>query len=256
MKNVTFLLNSCDSHSEAWEPFFLLLKRMWTSLDYPIILNTETKNFEMDGLCIKTINTPVSESWSDRLMKVLDRIDTSYVLIFLEDFFLESPIDLEHYNKFLNFIINNNDVGCISFHNSPDGLVSSGELTNYALLKPNARFRASCQVALWRTDVLKKILRKHENAWEFEVWASKRSGRLPYRFYSIIPGIPEAFDYDLGKPIYRGSWNMESVTRIMKKTGVTITTESLPNIATMKDLKVTPKKCTLKDIFKRLKSIF
>lgn len=256
MSDITFLLNSCDSHSETWLPFFTLLKKMWPSMDYPVVLNTETGSFESQDFEINNVNVSDSVSWSDRLLKVLEKIDTTYVLVFLEDFFLESPVDLEHYNRCVSFMRENPDVGCVSFHNTPDGLESSSELKGYAKLKPNARFRANCQIGLWRTEVLKKILRKHENAWEFEVWASKRSGRLPYRFYSIVPGIQEVFDYDLGKPIYRGFWNMESVSKIEKKTGISIPTETLPHINNMSEVSLKTRKRTFKTYISRLKSLF
>ena len=256
MNDITLLLNTCDSHSEAWAPFFTLLKNNWPSLDYPIAINTETKQFNMDNLNIQTINTPSSISWSDRLLKVLDAIKTPFVLVFLEDFFLESPPDLVHYNRCVEYIKSNKNVGCISFRNTPDGIVESENLPNYALLNSKAAFRANCQIGLWRTNVLKKILRKHENAWEFEVWASKRSGRLSYEFYSILPNIAQPFDYDWGKPIYRGHWNMESVNRIEAKTGVKIPTNTLKQIPNMNAISLKNRKRTLKTYLHRIKSFF
>ena len=256
MKDCTILLNSCDSHSETWEPFCELLCRMWPSLKNEVILNTETKSFQYEGLKLIAVNTPKSKSWSDRLKQVLNHIHTPYLLVFLEDFFLEEPVDVLAFQRCFDFMKSDAKIGCISFHNTPDGLVSSKELPGYALLGQKARYRVNCQIGLWRTDVLRRILRSHETAWEFEVWGSLRSGRLPYAFYSIIPGLPEPFVHDLGKPIYRGYWNIESVKKVEQKTGIHIPTQMLPCIEDMSQLPKMRQKRTIKTYIRRIRSLF
>lgn len=256
MCDLTILVNSCDKHSEAWFPFFELMKRMWAVAQYPVVLNTETKVFSYPGMEIKVINIPKSKSWSDRLIKVLANVDTPFVLMFLEDFFLLEPVNDQMFQSCLQYMRGNPDVGCISLHNTPGGKVSSTELENFAQLDRNSEYRVNCQIGLWRTEVLRKILRSHESAWDFEVWGSKRSSRMPYKFYSIIPGVPDPFSHDLGKPIYRGHWNMESVIKVQEKTGVTITTDTLQTIPNMQALKRPPKKRQLSDYIRRIKSMF
>jgi len=43
--NLTVLVNSTDTFSDCWPPFFQLFKRYWPECPCPIILNTETKDY-------------------------------------------------------------------------------------------------------------------------------------------------------------------------------------------------------------------
>jgi hypothetical protein len=40
---------------------------------------------------------------------------------------------------------------------------------------------------LWRKDVLRSYLRRHETAWNFEWFGSKRATYLGHNFYSVAP---------------------------------------------------------------------
>ena len=35
--NITVLVNSCDSYSDAWYPFFTLWKKYWPDSKFPVI---------------------------------------------------------------------------------------------------------------------------------------------------------------------------------------------------------------------------
>ncbi len=256
MNDLTFLFNTCDKHSESWQPFFDLLKKMWPDFDLPVVLNTETKSFEFDGLDITAANFPKTKSWSHRLRKVLNTIDSEFVVVFLEDFFLESPVNLREFERCLEFIRNNKKVGCVSFRNTPDGVDESEALKNYALLKKKDRYIVNCQVAVWRTKVLKKLLRNHESAWEFERWGSWRARFVGCDIYSVLKGAEIPFDYDWGTPIYRGHWNLESLKRIEEKTGYAVKTETLPVIENMKALRQERRPSSFFSKFKRIRSLF
>ena len=52
--NITVLVNSCDSYSDAWYPFFTLWKKYWPDCKYPIILNTESKSYLDEQLLIQS----------------------------------------------------------------------------------------------------------------------------------------------------------------------------------------------------------
>ena len=255
MNNITFLLNSCDKYSDTWTPFFSLLKRNWAGFDMPIILNTEIKQYSFEGLKIATINTPDAKTWSERLLNVLESVSTDYVLVFLEDFFIEDKVDTQEFERCFEYIRQHSEVGCISFKNTPDGTEESEKLHGYSKLPPKAKWRINCQVGIWRTSFLKKLLKKHESAWEFEKWGSYRSRFYKEEIYSVIKGYKNVFDYDWGKPIYRSHWNMQAINRIEEKCGIAICTDNLPKIDDMASLPTPPKpKHNLKFYLHRVRS--
>ena len=57
------------------------------------------------------------------------------------------------------------------------------------------KFRIVGLSALYRTAYLKRILRKHENPWEFEKFASIRSKRYKYRVLQYNNQYPSIFVY-------------------------------------------------------------
>ena len=86
-QDVTILVNSCDLYEDAWDPFFRLLKIQWPDCAYPVILNTETKEYHCDFMDVRTVKSGKKRSWSARLKYALDQIETRFVLFSLEDFF-------------------------------------------------------------------------------------------------------------------------------------------------------------------------
>lgn len=122
MKNITFLVNSCDKYSDTWTPFFTLLKKNWPGFDLPVVLNTETKDYSFEGINLTVCNIPGAKTWSERFLNVLDRISTDYVLVFLEDFFIEDTVNVQEFNRCLEYMCQHPEVGCISFKNTPEGL--------------------------------------------------------------------------------------------------------------------------------------
>ena len=98
MEDCTLLLNSYDGGEDLWEGFFTALYVQWKEFDLPVVLNTETKKFDFKSLNIRTINCPKKNvSWGKRLIDCLKKIDTEYVLFFLDDFWLDAPVDNEYF---------------------------------------------------------------------------------------------------------------------------------------------------------------
>jgi len=181
----------------------------------------------------------------------------SYVeSVILEDICIEDSVRHELVERSFECIQKHDDVACISFRNSPDGTVESEELPGFALLSKRDRYRVSCQVGLWNRKILMNLLKNHENAWEFEVFGSKRSTRTRYKYYSIMKNVLPPFDYSWGKPIYRGHWNLEAVKQTEERTGIVIETKGLPQISNMSELpQKRVRKYTVKKIINRVKSL-
>lgn len=84
MKNdVTFLVSSCDKYEDAWHPFFELLHIYGDGFRYPVVLNTETKQYASKHFQIRVINTPGKTTWSERMMNVLEKLKQSMFSYFL-----------------------------------------------------------------------------------------------------------------------------------------------------------------------------
>jgi hypothetical protein len=76
--------------------FFKLFNLYWPDCPFPIVLNTETKDYQYQMLDITCSKVSAGDAtrigWSECLLRALDKIQTPYILYLQEDYFLESPV--------------------------------------------------------------------------------------------------------------------------------------------------------------------
>lgn len=233
---VTILVNSCDKYEDAWEPFFRLFHINWKDCPYRIILNTETKNYQCEFMDVRTINFHSKGSWSKRLKNVLEQIDSDYILYFLEDFFLESPVSADSFSRALELMKENKDIGYIGLkYNQGYTFKEEGKTKSEApflnkddLITYN---RINSMTALWRREWLISLLRMHETPWEFEKYGSIRSRRSDKKVLIInnhvcAPVFHYEIDVKYGMGIYGGKW-LENNKQLFDKHGITVNFENL-----------------------------
>jgi hypothetical protein len=175
----------------------------WPDCPYDVVLNTETKLYDCPFMNVKTINSSKDLSWTARLRYVLNQIDSEFVLFFLEDFFLRSPVNQEMFEEAYNLISQNEDIGYIGLKYSPErnfknkNFVPTNRFFSRDLLDSLCRITAVS--VLWRRSWLIELLDDKESPWEFEKNASIRSKQYPYEVLEInnINGVcPPVFDFE------------------------------------------------------------
>lgn len=191
-----------------------LLKIQWPDCPYDMILSTETKNFNCDCFYVKTVNSDSELSWSARLKNVLNQIETEYVLFFLEDFFLLEKVRVDIFERALNLIENNHEIGLITFSKRRWGSSFPAE-TDYEKcfieLKKDVKNRTNVLVGLWRKEYFLKLIYGDENPWEYEKNSNIRSRYAGYKVYTQNYGASSpAFRYCMnpidGYGITQGKW--------------------------------------------------
>lgn len=216
----TIAVCSCDKYEELWKPFFICMKENWKNIPYPIVLNTESKSFKMEGMNIKTFNMYKKDekvAWGKRFKETLEKIDTEYVIVLLDDFFLKSPVKQEKIDQTMQWMDANNNIAVFCFDRTHGDNIKSEKYENFELRPQNGEYRFNCQAAIWRRKRLIKFIRKHESPWDWELLGSKRSRRYHDEFYSRIDGSEKVFDYDIGGVLHRGKWMYESLEPLIKK---------------------------------------
>ena len=96
MKNdCTMVVSTCDKYDDTWEAFFKCIKKNWPKFDMPIILNTESKEYKLDGLDIRSYKMFENKNvpWGKRLKEHLKKVDTDFVFFMLDDYFLVEKVD-------------------------------------------------------------------------------------------------------------------------------------------------------------------
>ncbi len=192
--NYSILINTCDKFEDCWNPFFKLWLEYWPDCNAPIFLNTEYKDFSYPGITINTIKgckkhklgINQKATWSQCLKWALESIDSDIILYLQEDYFLKGKVKndiIEHYVKLMNI---HQTIQCI--HLTDQAVLSEGVSSYDTTLKKvitKQKYRVSCQAALWRKQELLSLIQEYESAWDFEEFASKRSGMMNHEYLVV-----------------------------------------------------------------------
>lgn len=179
MKEVSILVVSCDLYADLWEPFFHCFFKYWPDCPYPLYLGTNYKKFP--DCRITSLDIGQDISYSDNLLEMLSLIDTSWVILWVDDRFLSHRVSSEQLSAVMEKA-NRHQAGCLK-------LISASPLVNDLLegeefgeIPKDAKYRACITVCLWRKEVLERLLIRGETAWEIERNGSFRSAMFPERF--------------------------------------------------------------------------
>lgn len=135
-------------------------------------------------------------SWSGGLKHYLEQIDDEFVLLMLEDYYLDRPVDAGIIQTFKNFMQYQPSI--VKFDLTDDRLkvdhkpyiqtFESDEIyyENIVVSDNNAPFLASVQAAIWRRDFLIAILNNKDDAWQFE--KNKRTKKYLTDHKAVILG--------------------------------------------------------------------
>jgi len=231
---ITLIVASCDGFSDCWEPFFSLLHKYWPNCSYPIILGTQSKAFAYPGLAI--VSSQIMKhrftgelSWSERLLFCLELVESEFVLVMLDDYFISGRVDNEIIERCVQ-VMRENRYSHITL--TEHGLARPARACDNPLLlkiESRAKYRVSTAPALWRVDSLRSYLRLNENIWQFEVFGSRRSWRREDTFFALNPaalsnGAEGAIPYfrsHYNSGIVRGKWQQE-IKPFFEAHGITI----------------------------------
>ncbi len=232
--DLTIVVCSCDKNEDVWDLYFKIFDRQWANCKYPIVLNTESKNYEND-YGVKTLNLYSSDEnpdWSSRMIKTLQSIESEYVLITLEDHFLCDKVDTERFDELLERMKRDKKISCVSFEYRQFKNKHPKRFMCFERSSVNRIFRINLDTSLWRKDKMLKYLKEGENPWEFELNGTERaiwdfSGY--YYTYDSENFVIKYYANDIrkGYGIFGGKWNWR-MPELAQEYGYKIDTEKRP----------------------------
>lgn len=233
-KNTAILVLSCDKYADAWQPFFLFLKKYWSDCVFPIYLGTNKKYFVFPN--VKQIFSNKTTTWSDELKTILEQIPEKNIIIILEDYFITKPVN----NKAILDLVDVMEKTDASFlklglfptkFNSLWPHTSLKNFDNIAAINKGSKYRICLQIALWNKEHLYELLKDNENPWQFEIGGSKRANQTNQLFLTIIPDKKARYVHGpinyLCTALTNGKW-MRDALRLAKKENIKIDTSNYP----------------------------
>ena len=175
MKNVdcTVLVASCDKYADLLAPFVALFRKYWSACPFQLALVTESDP-GVEGFD-RTIACGKGGTWCSRLVQALDAIETPYVLMLCDDYYLERAVDtalllrrLEQMKKYsalnLRMIPNPepSEKNSLAF-------AADGSLREYV---KRTAYCVATQTGFWDCAFLRRLAAKTASIWEFERYGS------------------------------------------------------------------------------------
>jgi hypothetical protein len=137
--------------------------------------------------------TTSSSNWSSRVHKILERLDSEYVYLMPEDFYMQHAIDINKLDSVLRFCIKNevDFIGPLYLHENITFIEDDSDIKFYRI---NNNFIKNYKYlfagsGIYKRSFLLKLLRSNENIWEFELNSSFRVNQKKvnnYRYSSNI----------------------------------------------------------------------
>jgi hypothetical protein len=197
-QDLTILVSSCDKYSVFWDPFFSSLFKNWPSLlqehnNLPILLITNSKSF--DNQRVINVHIPNESSWSDNMLYALEQVQTKYVLVTLDDYWINQPVNEQRLLQLYDEMQTEHAAMLQLSNNDPRYQRGKPHATiaNLLYTEKFSHYKASLQLAIWDKDALKVLLKPGEDPWSFEIAGTARSHGYPRPFLSLAGDEPIAY---------------------------------------------------------------
>lgn len=166
---------SHDAYSDLWANCVELHDRFWPTCPFRRYLAAETYAPRLAN-CEVLLSEASGQCWSEGLGRILTKLPTPYVLLMLDDFYINTHVDSDKVIRLLEEQRRNN-WGCMQLvpppflrHSGDEGL--NEDTIVYAKGLP---YRVSLQAALWNVTFLKSLLAGSESPWQFEMFGTTRA---------------------------------------------------------------------------------
>lgn len=168
---VSILVVGFDGYTDVWDHFFNLIEKYWPERPKTYLATSELKPTYKN---VTALPAGPNTEWSRRAYNALQQIDTSYVILMLEDFFISDYVN----NSTLADCIDSIKANGIKYYQiqSPnykrDRKIGSpfGGNDNIRIIPKDKQYALNLQTVIWDREYLMSVIgTENYNAWLFEM---------------------------------------------------------------------------------------
>ena len=196
---LSIFISSSDKFEWLWPPFFYYFRKFWPDCPYDIYLGTESENLvEKDIIILKSGK---NLKWGEVTIRNISQIKSKYVLLLLDDYFLQSKVDTNMIQEIL-LMFEQVEAKYIKLTENHNRMISKSEIFNsFTQITDKDHFGISLQAAIWDREFLLDILDANESPWEFEKKVVNRISS----FKGVYQLKNSAFDINFGGVMHFGA---------------------------------------------------
>jgi hypothetical protein len=167
-KKLSVLISSCDSYSDLWDAHLKLYSKNWQDNKYKTYLVTDKEtNVLLEG--IEIIVAEENLDFPMRIKYALDFIDTPYVLLTLDDYFLIHPVDNLHFDYLVNRSLNEKIDYLMLYDRRFTNERQYKQIEHLDIIDLSKKYALTLYPAIWSTDFLRKTVKSNMSPWHYEV---------------------------------------------------------------------------------------
>lgn len=216
MDKIVVMVLSFDRYSDLWPVYFDCAKKFWhTKMRTYLVTNEKKPNYEN----VQVITTGPEISWSRRARKAVESVDTKYILLMLEDYYVISEVTDSSISPMVSFM-EKNDADYLRIYPFPEIHFKDMGEQGIHRVPEESLYGVNLQASIWKKDYLLKLLEGGDfSAWEFE--ARQKNGAS-----TQIKGNLYTVDYapfEMVNGVLQGKWYPPSV-KILETLGIHVDT--------------------------------
>lgn len=213
-KELSIIIYSCKKNADMWTIFSKLFKKYWGDCQYELVLLTDAYPKDTTEEYAFTQIVECDSSWSDMIKMAIEKVQTPYVMLFMDDYLLCDYVNNDDIEDKLN-IVKKYHVANLRMVESPMIISDKFELNNkLGYYKPGTAYSISTQVGIWDVEFLKRNIKDGWSAWDFE-----RTGSIDLvdEKQPLLSTLDYVFPYEEG--VRRGKW-MDNGVRLCKRNNI------------------------------------
>jgi hypothetical protein len=215
---------SSDRAKDVFEIAFQNAETIWADCDWPRYVGFSTQHADIFGFT--SISSRGPSDWRTEVGDQLDRLPAGvkYVMLILEDFFFTAPVDGATLNALADLVARDD---LVYVRLEPIRRNISGRALEYLrrlfdrrplrVLAFSEPYYSSVQVAIWRRDFLRGLLRQPGTIWEFENIVTAE------RHYAVWRPVVRYRDL-----VGRGKWQPDAA-RFLAMQGISLRNSTRPH---------------------------
>ena len=165
MHNCTLVVTTCKSYRDVFAEFRALFIKNWSACPYLLYVVSDENIPDSSPF----VSISSAGDWISRLGNALSNIESEFVLLLLDDYFIGTGLDLQELDRAINFV-RVNDAKCLRLVNIPKVGGLPTEYLDISKIVTNQPYVLNLQASIWKKSFLQEIIgTKEGSAWDFEV---------------------------------------------------------------------------------------
>ncbi len=197
-KDLAIIVYSCYKNRDMWGAFSFFYKKYCKDPICKIFLVTD--KYEPNEEYVFDEIVEIDDSWAKMIRTAIIKAGTPYVMLFMDDYFLD---DFVEYNDLYRFVddIKKHHAQNIRLRKTPFKKSVFENDSKYYKIELGTAYCFSTQVGIWDSTFLINYLKDDMSAWEFE-----RVGSMEANNQNILILESKEYEYPYIETVRKGKW--------------------------------------------------